>query len=97
MAKTSNVEALIQHLGLVRLRVQGSGTLKLRAFGYSQNTSEELPSITLVATTDRLPTVLGNFKREKIQIQFMTTEKDEYFRLNRLIPFTKPTAASYPM
>lgn len=97
MAKSSNVEALINHLGLVRARVQGSGTLKLRVFGYSQNTSQELPSITLVSTTDIIPTVLGNYKRQKMQIQFMTTEIDEHFRINRLIPFIKPTAASYPM
>lgn len=97
MAKNSGNEGIINHLGLVRARVQGIGTLKLRAFGYSQNSSESLPSITLIATTDIIPTVLGNFKKQKMQIQFMTTEKDEYFRLNRIIPFIKPTAASYPM
>lgn len=97
MPKNNNVEGIINHLGLVRARVQGTGTLKLRAFGYSQNSSEDLPSITLVSSTDIIPTVLGNFKKQKMQIQFMTTEIDEYFRLNRLIPFIKPTAASYPM
>jgi hypothetical protein len=95
--KNNNVGEQINHLGLVRARVQGTGSLQLRAFGYSQNSSQELPSITLIATTDIIPTVLANFKKQKMQIQFMTTEINEHFRIRNIVPFTKPTAASYPM
>lgn len=96
-SKNKNLGELINHLGLVRARVQGEGNLKVTAISLGNNDFQELVAIPLESSTDKIPTVLANFKKQKMQIEVRTTEMDEFFRMKNIVPFTKPTAASYPM
>jgi hypothetical protein len=86
----------LQHLGAVRFRVKGSGTLNVSAFGYDDVEFSALPELTLEETTSRQPTILANFINQRICLHIGTTEEGEYFTINRIIPFVRPVATSYP-
>lgn len=94
MAK-SNAE-FINHLGVVRLRVTGSGTLLTTAYSYGCSESHDLPDITLSAMGNRLPTVLANFKQQKMMLEIRTEAINEVFVISRLTPFVVPVEAEYP-
>jgi len=94
--KSGSPSEYIQHIVAVRYRITGSGNLKTTVFSYDGVTSSVLPNISMLAITDREPTILANFNSQRLQIKFETTEINETFTLTRIIAFVKPVAASYP-
>lgn len=95
MAKT-NAAGAINHLGLVKLRVQGEGNLVTRALTLSNVRSSALPNLALVENNEIAPTILANFKSQYMQLDVRTTEIDEWFRVKTVTPFLKPVATSLP-
>jgi hypothetical protein len=86
----------INHLGVIRMRVKGSGNLKTTVFGYDFLNQTNVPEISLETSTNKLPTVLANHMDQKMMLEIKTTEFDEYFNINRITVFLRPVAAEYP-
>lgn len=86
----------ISHFAAVRMRVTGSGQLQLTLSSLDNEIVQPLVPITMQNTTSKEPTRLCNFTTQRCFIRLETTEKDEIFRINRIIVFAKEVATSYP-
>lgn len=95
MAK-SGLAGEILHAAAVRLRVTGSGNLKVFLRSLDNTRNVQLTSIPMSATTNREPTVIANFQEQRIQLELRTTEIDEGFTISRIVIFVKPIAEGYP-
>lgn len=86
----------INHFNAVRLRVTGSGNLRLRFISYDNIAEKILTPIVMSATTNRLPTALANFMQPQAQLEIKVTDIGEYFKIDQLMIYTKPVFTSYP-
>lgn len=86
----------ISHFTAVRLRVVGSGNLNMTLYSLDDVNSQVLAPLAMSATTNIQPTRLANFNEQRAALWLGTTEKDEYFRINRIILFSKEIFTSYP-
>lgn len=86
----------IYHFAGVRLRVEGVGNLQLKLIGPSEVKTAVLIPLVMQSPTDESKTKLTNFKAERAQLEFRTTEIDEIFEISRITLFTKPVSTSYP-
>jgi hypothetical protein len=86
----------IVHYGAVRLRVTGSGNLRMTFLSLDEDTSSVLSPIVLQATTGREPLRLANFISQRGMLEISTTAINEKFRINRVIIFEKPLWTEYP-
>ena len=84
------------HYAAVRLRIEGSGALKLRLIGQSDVKQNVLVPLTMQNPAGDMKTKGANFKQERAQLEFKTTEIDEHFELSRIIFFVKPISTSNP-
>ena|SRR5438876_8939374 len=91
----SGVEAEYHVVG-IRLRVVGSGNLKLALLGLDDIQRLELKSLPLNATDRFEPMVLSNFQSQRVRLELKTTEIDERMDVSRIIIFAKPVAVEYP-
>ena len=86
----------ITHYGAVRVRVVGTGNLRLRLNSLSVTEIQELTPIPMQAATNRIPNVLSNFLQQRAQLRIYTNEIDEVFQIDKVIIYTKPIFTSYP-
>ena len=86
----------IQHLTAVRLRVVGSGNLDMEFFAQDNTPTYPLVPFVLAASTNIQPTRLSNVIEQRVVFRLGTDAIDEWFRVNRIILFTKEFATSYP-
>lgn len=86
----------ITHYGAVRYRIVGLGNLITTLYSLQEVESQTLANINMTPTNDRMPTLLANFQKEQIFLKGQTTEINEYFRINRIIVYTKPIWSGYP-
>lgn len=93
MAKT---EEIVSHFGLVRLRLNGSGNLKLKLWSLDQVKSSTLVPLIMASSTNVEPTRLCNFTQQRAQLEIRTIGIDQTFKISKVIIFTKPVATSYP-
>lgn len=96
-SKTLNPGNYLNHIVSVRVRVEGVGNLEVYIASLNNVTELQLSSIAMELLPEKIPTVLANFKRQKIQIHIQTVEMDEVFQVGDITPFIKPTAVSYPL
>lgn len=97
MAKKQSGSGDLLHFGSVRMRVVGSGDLNLTLYSLSPaSNSSILPSITMEGNTNRQPTSLANYVDQYGQLEFLITEIDEYFEIDKIIMFVRPVATGYP-
>lgn len=89
-------EGLVNHFGLVRLRVKGSGNLRLRLLSLDEVQEDVLFPLVMAATTDTEPTLLANFTQQRASLEIKTTTINEIFQISKVVIFAKPVAASYP-
>lgn len=87
---------MINHCASVQLRVNGSGTLDLRLLSLDGERTRVLPSITMAASTSKLPVAITNFTTPRMRLELTTTEIDETFVIGKIILFLKPIFTSYP-
>ena len=90
------VSEYINHFGVIRIRVVGSGAFKMTLYSLDDIKSHALTDITLEATTDRQPTKLANFKTMNARLKLETTEIDEHFQVDGILVYIKPSETSYP-
>lgn len=86
----------IIHFGAVRLRVTGTGNLKLRFLSLNEVAERILTPVVMSSTTDKYPNVLANFSKQRAQLEIKTTEIDDVFEIGEVCIYIKPIFASYP-
>lgn len=94
---SSSVGENITHIGAVRLRVTGEGNLTLSLHSLDDIKSVTNPNPVVMSTTTYVePSKLFNMMSQRMRLKFITTEENEYFRINRIIIFAKPVFTDYP-
>lgn len=96
-AKNGSSGENIHHFSHVRLRVIGSGTLRMTWYSLDDVRSKALPNLTMANPTRIVPTKLTNFVEQRASLEFKTTAIDEYFKITRIVIFTKEYGSEYPM
>lgn len=96
MAKSKGRGENEHHIVAVRLRVTGSGNLKLALTDLDQVQTQNLVDIPMAATSRIEPTRLANFQSQRIRYEISVTEINEHFHIRRIIVFAKPVAMEYP-
>lgn len=96
MAKNTNDDQIINHFGLVRLRLNGSGLLQLSLFSLDDVKVNVLLPLDMDTLTNIEPTRLSNFTQQRAYLDLRVTEINETFTISKIIVFTKPVAASFP-
>lgn len=94
MAKTNG--EILHHIHLIRMRVTGSGNLKMRLLSLDAVNAQSLVAFPLAATTNREPTRLCNFTEQRTQLEIKTTEINERFKISKILIFVKPVATEFP-
>jgi hypothetical protein len=84
------------HIVAVRMRVTGSGNLKLTLTDLNQIQTKSLLDIPMQTATRIEPIRLANFQSQRTRLEGGTTEINEVFTINRIIIFAKPVAVEYP-
>lgn len=86
----------ISHFTAVRMRITGFGDLKMKMLSLDDVKTVNLTSITIPSASNIQPTRIMNFMQQRAAFRMETTEINEFFRVNRIILFTKPVFTSYP-
>jgi hypothetical protein len=86
----------ISHFNAIRIRAIGTGSLKLTLYSLQDIRFQQLADLPLAEATNIQPTRLANFMEQRASLELGTTSINDYFRINRILVFTKPTFTSYP-
>ncbi len=86
----------INHCVAVRMRVTGSGNLKVRLLSLDEESTSQLADVAMVPVSQRYANQLANFSTQRYQVEISTEEIDETFNLHQVIIYNKPMASSYP-
>jgi hypothetical protein len=89
-------EELVNHYGAARLRMLGSGNLKLTMFSLDLVKAHVMLPLPLTPRTFKEPNRLSNFTQQRACLEVRTTQIDETFQISKVIMFIKPVAKSYP-
>jgi hypothetical protein len=87
---------VISHFSAVRIRVNGTGQLRLALFSLDDVTSVTLVPLTMAVATRIVPTRLCNFQEHRAALEVKTTGIDENMRINRIIVFSRPVFTEWP-
>lgn len=96
MAKASSGGEFIYHVAGVRLRVQGSGNLRMFLRTLDNIRSFTVLPLVMAAATDKEPTRLGNLRSQRIQLELRVNEIDEHFKISKIIIFAKASGTDTP-
>lgn len=86
----------ITHVTAIRLRVTGSGNLKIALHSLDSVRTFNCVDTAMQVATDRIANRLANFKSQRIQIEVFTTAIEEYFIIGDITAFIKPISTGYP-
>ena len=86
----------ISHFNAVRFRGIGTGNLKIKLRSYDNIQEQNLADIPMAMKTNIQPTRLANFMDQRCIIQVGTDSINDYFKINRIILFSREHATSYP-
>lgn len=86
----------ILHINAVRIRANGLSSLKLKLIGYDQNMGSELVPLPITPHPGKSYVRLANFMDQRAQLEIKTTEKDEVFKIQRIVIYAKPIYAEFP-
>lgn len=89
-------EGLVNHFGMIRLRLKGSGNLQMRLLSLDEVRESVLVPLAMQANTDIEPTRLSNFTQQRAQLEIKTSVIDETFQISKIVIFSRPVATSYP-
>jgi hypothetical protein len=95
-AREGMVAGNISHFNAVRLRVVGQGNLNMSLFSLDDEHSQVLAPLSLSSTTSVIPTRLANFIEQMASLELETTEINDYFRISRVVIFSREIFSSYP-
>src|SRR6187399_3003721 len=86
----------ISHYAAIRVRVTGTGNLKMSVSSLDDVRSKTLVPFVMQPLNRIIPTRLVNFTEQRASFELKTTEIDEKFRINRIVIFTREVFTSYP-
>lgn len=86
----------IVHFTGVRMRITGSGNLKMTFFSEDDIFNQPLVPFTMQATTNIRPTRLANFQHQQAVLEGKTTEINEHFHINRILVYAKDVFTQFP-
>lgn len=86
----------ITHFVSVRMRLQGEGNLNMSLYSIDDIRSIDLVPFVMSQLTNIQPTRLCNFNEQRASLQLGTTEFGEWFRINRILVFTREFGTMYP-
>ena len=86
----------ISHIAAIRVRVNGTGSLKMTVSSLDNIRSKILVPLPMATASRIIPTRLVNFMEQRVSFTLGTTNMDEKFRINRIVIFTKEVFTSYP-
>ena len=95
-AREGQVAGNVSHFNAVRLRIVGQGNLNMTLFSLDDEHSQVLVPFALNSTTSVVPTRLANFTEQMASLECETTEINDYFRINRIVIFSREIFSSYP-
>lgn len=86
----------IHHFAAVRVRVVGSGNLRMRLLSLSEAKEKVIVPIEMETSTDIEPTKGTNFRQPVASLEMKTTAIDEYFVVSKIVIFAKVSATGRP-
>lgn len=86
----------ISHFTAVRFRVVGSGNLVSTLLSLDDVNTQSLVPLAMQAATNRQPDRLANFNEQRAALKVEVSEVGEWFRINRIILFSKPIYTGFP-
>lgn len=86
----------ISHFAAIRVRMTGSGLLRMRVFSLDDERLKQLVPFQMSFTTRIIPTRLVNFVETRASFELRTTGIDEKFRINRIVVFMREIYTSHP-
>lgn len=86
----------ISHFNAVRMRIVGTGFLKLTFFSLQNVRQQSLADLNLLEVTNISPIRLANFIEQRASLQIETHSINEYFKINRIIIYSRDFASEYP-
>lgn len=86
----------ISHFAAIRVRLTGSGLLRMRVFSLDDERLKQLVPFSMQFTTRIIPTRLVNFMETRAAFELKTTGIDERFRINRIVVFVREVYTSHP-
>ena len=89
-------DSAINHYHLIRMRARGEGNLRIIYDAEDSLPQTEYEPIALTETTGRQRDRLTNFQTQYASLTLKTTEKDEWFRIDRIAIFAKAMWNEYP-
>jgi hypothetical protein len=86
----------ISHFAAIRIRLNGTGELKMKVFSLDDVRSKDLVPFQMATSTRIIPTRIVNFMEQRAAFELKTTSIDEKFRINRIVVYMKEVFTSYP-
>lgn len=92
----SGTQDNIAHFTSVRMRIIGSGNLKMRMLSQDDVYESVLVPFPMQAATNIRPTRLMNFQHQRAALEGKTTEIGEWFKINKIVIYAKEVFVEYP-
>jgi hypothetical protein len=86
----------VSHFNGIRIRVAGTGALKLTLFSLDDIQWNQLADIDMSERTNIQPTRYSNFVEQRASLELKTVMINDYFKINRIIIFSRFFATQYP-
>jgi len=86
----------IQHFNAVRYRVTGTGFLKSKFYSLDDEFTDTLADLPMREKSAIEPTIPCNVISQRVALEISTVNINEYFKINRIIIFSKEIFTSFP-
>jgi hypothetical protein len=86
----------VNQFGIVRLKAEGVGTLQVSVWGEDRLSYQDLNPVTLQAIPGKEYTNLSNYINERAAVKVQSNLADNWFRINRIVLFSRFYAAQRP-
>ncbi len=96
MAKSKSSDGTIIHCNSVRFRITGAGNLISTLYSLDDVNNVQLPTLPMAVTTNKEPVLLTNFREQRMYLKGEVMAINEYFIIDKIVIFVKPTATGYP-
>lgn len=95
-ASAGSSQDAIVHYTSVRMRITGSGLLKMRMLSQDDIYISVLHPFTMQAATNIRPTRLMNFQHQRAALEGKTENINEWFSINKIVIYAKEVFSDYP-
>ncbi len=92
---SKGVPSNIIHFGSLRYRVTGTGELRTTLRSLQDVDNAILVPLELEDRTDKEPTILSNFMKQRAQADIRTVDIDEVFLMSKIVVYVKQTYTQY--